>query len=378
MRPLMQPFPIILPRDNEPLSPSDIILAKSICSTVQGLVDNREKYIQASEVDPNFAFPQANWSLDSPNEFVRVYKNISAGRPEIISNLRLFAQVFTGFNMIHVIPGFGLSSPETLPEDLDAKINNNLTAYLKEWPRRWRTLVKNIPERAIYRAPKMLGEVGLEVDGVLVNNDVIVYQERINLLYEVGLIEWLEKRLMDKGTLRILEIGGGYGAIASWFKTVFPECSYALIDLPECLIFSSLYLSLINPEISRNFGVLDESVGWRFIPNYMAEKLTGKFDLVINTLSMSEMSQYQVEQYMKMMRQFWLVDGGLFFEQNQNNRNRGLICAEDIIKNKLPHRARIMSSKTPLTQGTANIWGMNEIPLPRKGLNLPGFLKSFF
>jgi hypothetical protein len=359
----VSPISIVLPRDNVRLSPTDIILAKAICGTVQELVNNRQKYIQVSQVDPEFAFPQANWSLDSPNEFVRVYKNISAGRPEIISHLRLFAQVFTGFNMLHVKPGCGLSSPEILPEDLDSKIKNNLTAYLNEWPRRWRSLVKNIPERAIYKAPNELGEVGLRVDGVLVNNDVIVYQERINLLYEVGLIDWLEKRIEDKGGLRILEIGGGYGAIASWFKTFFPKSSYSIVDLPECLIFPSLYLSLTKPEIPRKFGALDEGIGWQFIPNYMAEKLTDKFDLVINTLSMSEMSQIQVEKYMELMCQFWLADGGLFFEQNQNNRNCGLICAEEIIKEILPYRVQITSSKTPLTQGSANIWGMNDIIL---------------
>jgi hypothetical protein len=373
----MSSFPVFLPSDNEPLSPSDLLLAKTICETVQTLVNNRENYIQASGVDPEFAYPQANWSLDSPNEFVRVYKNLCRGHPETVSKLRLLSQVFTGFNLIHVKPGYGLSSPEVFPRNLDIQIKDNMAPYLKNWRRRWRSLVTNLPEKAIYKAPNKLGEVGLEVDGVLVNNDVIVYQERINLLYEAGILEWLENRIKEKGKLKILEIGGGYGALASWFKKVFPESSYVLLDLPECLIFSGLYLSLINPDISRSFRISDEFAGWKFIPNYMAEKLEDTFDLVVNTLSMSEMSQLQVETYVDLMSRFWLKDGGLFFEQNQDNRNQGLVCAEEIIKNNFPHRFRIRSSKTPMTQGSANIWSLSQIPFREKQINWYGHIKSF-
>ena len=370
-------FPVILPGDNEPLSSSDLVLAKTICSTVQDLVNHRESYIQASGVNPEFAYPQANWSLDSPNEFVRVYKNLSKGHPDTISNLRLLSQVFTGFNLIHVTSGYGLSSPENLPENLDSQIKDNMGPYLKKWPRKWRSLVTNLPEKLIYKAPNKLGEVGLEVDGVLVNNDVIVYQERINLLHEAGLIEWLENRIKKNGEVRILEIGGGYGALASWFKNIFPESSYVLLDLPECLIFSGLYLSLIKPDISRGFGISEEFAGWKFIPNYMAEKLEDTFDLVVNTLSMSEMSQLQVETYVGLMKRFWLKDGGLFFEQNQDNRNQGLICAEEIIKNNFPHHFQIRSTETPMTQGSANIWSLKQIPFQQKQISWYGFIKSF-
>ena len=110
----------------------------------------------------------------------------------------------------------------------------------------------------------------------------------------------------------------------------------------------------------------------------MAERLDNSFDLVVNTLSMSEMSRVQVETYVDLMKRFWLKEGGLFFEQNQDNRDRGLVCAEEIIKNNLPHRFRIRSCKTPMTQGSANIWSLSPIQFQQKQISWFARIKSFF
>jgi hypothetical protein len=72
---------------------------------------------------------------------------------------------------------------------------------------------------------------------------------------------------------RILEIGGGYGALAYWFKQAFPRASYSIVDLPECILFSRLYLSLTIADMPTSFGLSPAMHGIRFIPNFMAEQL---------------------------------------------------------------------------------------------------------
>ena len=94
---------------------------------------------------------------------------------------------------------------------------------------------------------------------------------------------------------------GGYGGLAYYLAKLIPQLRIVIVDIPESLIFSSLYLSL---SLLRRHSHLRESRGAgrhipcrtrrvaRFIPNYLFDGLleTGsQFDLAINTLSMSEM-----------------------------------------------------------------------------------------
>ena len=52
---------------------------------------------------------------------------------------------------------------------------------------------------------------------------------------------------------------------------------YTIVDLPESLVYSSMYLSACFED------------GFRFTPNYKFHELEAeRFDLAINTLSMSE------------------------------------------------------------------------------------------
>lgn len=82
-----------------------------------------------------------------------------------------------------------------------------------------------------------------------------------------------------------------------------------------------------------------------------------KFDLVVNTLSMSEMSEAQVRRYCSGIKEL-LDREGVFFEQNQNNEylNNGL-NAKEIIAQYFPYR-EILSSKyfRRLSQGYAHLW----------------------
>ena len=106
--------------------------------------------------------------------------------------------------------------------------------------------------------------------------------------------------------------------------------------------------------------------GVRFVPNYMAGQLAQPFDLVINTLSMSEMSEYQVRRYLALMKTVWLKDGGLFFEQNMDNRPMGLQCAEALIGDVFPEQRRLRDHALILREGSPNIWSLAPIRLTGK------------
>ena len=162
-----------------------------------------------------------------------------------------------------------------------------------------------LPEVLHISPPNVFGEIGWLVDGKIVNHDTNVYLERIGLLAESGKLWELRNRTPASAAAqnrpwrrpRILEIGGGYGGLAYHLRKLIPDARYYLLDIPESLLFSSIYLStlwqqddnvLLTPD---NLAELHkDSPGFTFVPNYLFERLSAaglEFDLVINTLSMS-------------------------------------------------------------------------------------------
>jgi hypothetical protein len=79
------------------------------------------------------------------------------------------------------------------------------------------------------------------------------------------------------------------------------------------LLFSALYLSLNLPDHKAGFGE-EAPHGFTFLPNYMLDKLKGEFDLVVNTLSFSEFSEFQLRFYLEKIRD--IIKDGILFEQN--------------------------------------------------------------
>jgi len=349
--------------DNSPLTLSQLRTASEICQQAVESVKARDADVKAQQLDSEFALPAANWSYDAPNEFVRVFRRLAQCDPTDIAHLRGFSQVFSGYNLYRTAPGAGLT---TFNMEFGAGFDAALQAGLEQrngpFVEEWKRLTKGLPPEAILRPAAMLGEVGHEIDGVIINNDTCTYQERVNLIVQSGLLAWLKARGPN---LRICEIGGGYGALCRWFLSALPGVSYTIIDLPESLIFSQIYVTLSCPE-----GVA------QFIPNYQAERLKQPFDLVINTLSMSEMSEYQVRTYLRFMKTRWLQQGGIFFEQNQNNLHMGLLAAEDIIATELPHRKKLREGAT-LRNGSPNLWSLEPINLHEKPSTWRRLIRSF-
>jgi hypothetical protein len=102
------------------------------------------------------------------------------------------------------------------------------------------------------------------------------------------------------------------------------------------------------------------------VPNYMAQALDEPFDLVVNTLSLGEMSVPQIETYAELIAERWLATGGLFFEQNQDNRKVGLANAAEVLASYFRHQ--LIPERPPdLIKGAPHIWATQRTTLhPRK------------
>ena len=278
----------ILLRHNRDLSQTEFQIARDLCDRINQFVRDRDAYVAENHRNPQFCSPDGMWSPTAHNDYLNTFTKVSACSFEVINRLRLFVSFFSGYSLrrASIVPG--APSFETMSSSLDLEIDK-LMKLPDEWVSRWITLTAGIPTDLIFSPPRFLGEIGWDVSGVVVNHDTCVYQERINLLYEAGIFDWLSDRLSSKGRLRILEIGAGYGALGCKIKSLFPASDYWICDLPESLLFSALYLSLNRPDCKAGIGE-EAPYGFTYIPNYQIDRITGKFDLVINTLSFSEMS----------------------------------------------------------------------------------------
>jgi hypothetical protein len=218
-----------------------------------------------------------------------------------------------------------------------------------------------VPPHLLYAPCGMMGQQGWTIGGIIVNHDTYAIQERINILYEAGIIAWLSG--LGRAP-RILEIGGGYGALAFALRRICPTAAYTICDLPESLMFSGLYLTLCEQDDTRMIGA-DESLaphletpGVSLLPNYMLHMLLEQkvsFDLVINTLSMSEMSAHQVGGYAAAIARL-IGTSGIFFEQNQDNKAIGLIDCEDHIRDHFACHQRFNPVLSDASQGRSNLW----------------------
>jgi len=320
-------FQRVLLDDLKNISEADFKKAKEQIASISNLINDRKSFIERDEVSISIALPDGMWKN-------RKESIVFTGEYDLLNHLRIHSS-FTGNKLAHYLDPSNFKIPELLKN-------------------KYFELTKDLPEELIARPPKMLGELGWYINGGIFNQDIAAYQERLLLLHKSGIIEKLNARK----TLNILEIGSGYGGLAYFIKAIFPQSTIFLCDLPESLIFPYLYLSLTLPQHQHKLmkdrpSELDQSKsGFIYLPNYMFQHLQDThFDLVINTLSFSEMTKEQVTEYSRGIKGM-IGSKGYFFEQNQDNRPIGNINAQDIISEVF--EKKLFSEKR--SQGTANVW----------------------
>jgi putative sugar O-methyltransferase len=147
--------------------------------------------------------------------------------------------------------------------------------------------------------PGALGGTGFEIDGVLVNIDTLMFYEalialdRAEVMSEIAVAERV-----------VVEIGGGWGGFAYQLKTLYPELTCVIVDLPELLLCSAVYLMSTVPNARVAFwdGISHPqlAVGLDFLFVASAELRTlplERVDLVVNIASFEEMTSDQVREY---------------------------------------------------------------------------------
>jgi putative sugar O-methyltransferase len=151
---------------------------------------------------------------------------------------------------------------------------------------------------------RMLGGFGFEIDGELFNIDTLKFFEVLIALDKGSVLQEFqgnaERRL-------VWEIGAGWGGFPYQFKTLCPNVTYVISDLPELFLFSAPYLMTVFPSARVAFWG-DEPLSrmfanWRdydfiFIPNFALDQFAPeRVDLTINMVSFQEMTDQQVASY---------------------------------------------------------------------------------
>jgi putative sugar O-methyltransferase len=327
--------------DQQRLTDEERATAMELAGWTRGLVENRDSRIAELRLDPQVWLPAANWDRSQP--FYEAAYRLMCG--ENVEWLRMVLP-FTGFTL------WSMARQPVAPMPEIQEIERRLAEFAAapdqvtlDWCARLR---QELPEHLRIGPPPRFGEVGWLVDGVIVNQDTAVYWERLAVLYRAGFLNRDANRGLTSDS-RILEIGSGYGGLAYYIQRAVPGVKYTALDIPESLVFAAIYLSVVNPD-----------AGTTFLPNYEFPRLVQEgvaFDLVINTLSMAEMTDEQVRAYCEGIR-ILIGDSGVFFEQNQDNRASGMLNARDIIREYFAKEELLGGpGLTPfLTQGWATLW----------------------
>jgi putative sugar O-methyltransferase len=154
-----------------------------------------------------------------------------------------------------------------------------------------------------------LGGFGHDIDGQLVNIDTLKFYESLIAMQKAGL---LTPAKGQRGERQVwLEIGAGWGGFAYQVKTLFPNVTYVIVDLPQTLLFSATYLMSVFPQARCAFypeASLEEvqsstkSYDFIFLPHFMFQRLNLRVNLAINMVSFQEMTTEQVVGYVKNLK----------------------------------------------------------------------------
>jgi hypothetical protein len=201
-----------------------------------------------------------------------------------------------------------------------------------------------------------LGGFGFEVDGALVNLDTIKYYESLVALERSGVLETLRNKRSV-----VCEIGGGWGGMAYQVKSVLPESTYVIIDLPEMFLLSATYLKAMFPEARLAYwgDVVDwSSTDFLFVPNTAIDQFRpAEVDLVLNSVSFQEMTTRQVEDY---VAHFASLRAPVMYSLN---RDRSVYNLE-------------LSSVRQIIQGSYDIQEVQMLDLPYNRLDVDASFKE--
>ncbi len=125
--------------------------------------------------------------------------------------------------------------------------------------------------------------------------------------------------------LTVLEIGAGWGAAAYQLHHMLDVRSYAIVDLPQNLLLSTVYLAstlgralTLVSQAGEALKQLPEKSVCGLLPSALP-RLTGSFDLILNSFSLQEMEADTVEAYLDWIGTALATDG-IFVSFNSHGK----------------------------------------------------------
>ena len=305
--------PLVLSEEVSSLSDAEYAGALRCLDAVAAMIASR-----AALPPGHVGNPSGQW--DCGEDGSSLYHILKTRDRDVIRKLRFYSQEFSGIKLPTLEPARGRPL-------IAAKLPDNYDEFLRIWdpaPREHALkAIMRIPEHLRLPQPRKFAEIGWAYGDGILNDDAYFSQVYLVEMDENGLLALLMARPRPPV---VLEIGGGYGNLGRCIRQLVPNVRYIIVDLPESLAFSSIYLSTLFPDAPVEFvdvgGVcrqLDRP-GFSFVSSAaLTPALLGKtrLDLAINTMSLGEMSDAQKDFYGASMASL-LCDDGVFFEQNHS------------------------------------------------------------
>lgn len=154
--------------------------------------------------------------------------------------------------------------------------------------------------------PPLLGGFGFPVEGGFINVDTLKFLEVMVALDRAAALAPFRR---PRGRRPLAwEIGTGWGGFAYTFKTLFPDSTYVMVDLPELFLYSATYLASAFPDATIRYWEPDRPIAddeWLdadfvVLPNTaLADVTPPHIDLVVNMVSFQEMTTEQVRGYVR-------------------------------------------------------------------------------
>ena len=173
-------------------------------------------------------------------------------------------------------------------------------------------MIQGLPDRYWVSEPPTPGiprPLGVSYKGRIVNHNVTRFQNCVSVLYHAGAMRYVEQA---KKRQIVLEVGAGYGGLAHCLSAMFEgKVTYVIIDLPEILFISGVFLLVNNPTKSvwiydaaeaAGSGLVEKILAHDFVllPDFLVERLSEleNIAIIINLQSFQEMTEEQVTKYL--------------------------------------------------------------------------------
>jgi hypothetical protein len=91
-------------------------LTSTIIQTIRELIADRDQYCERTKQPRELTHPAGNWEVGAQNNSIHeLFQKVISGDDEVVRNLRLYSQPFSGFdlNSMEVAEG-RLESPKSL------------------------------------------------------------------------------------------------------------------------------------------------------------------------------------------------------------------------------------------------------------------------